>query len=488
MAQKKVGFSNTSSIQGDRLIINNGLTSSITFNYVGANNLTFRLPLVDGSANWALVTDGAGNLSFGTVSGVGNVNGTGTAPKLAYWTGTSSLGSSLLEEGSGQLLFPGGSVTTPGVSFINDGNTGMYRSGADTVGIAGGGSLLANFTSNGVTTGAVTYTNVDGSAGQALVTDGSGNTSWSSFQGAQGVTGATGSQGETGATGSTGAQGPQGIQGPTGSIGATGANITDGYVSGETLVLEDSTGYTFSVSGSILGPTGAQGPQGIQGPTGAQGIQGATGGVEAQFLYQSGEIVGASFSGSPTLYADIAFVGSFTASYTVNLESAEPRDWTVEAKTSTGFRIKSNSSTSFTHSVYWNALENSSTTYGAFVGAQGPAGSTGAQGIQGATGATGSTGAQGSEFTPSASTGLVIAFTSSLIYNSPSSPGTSSITDNLTGAKIGIIQKVYHQYTSEPSYPAGWVKLGGGSYSNATLNVIYCEWVTGTRVEYWIIN
>jgi len=75
-----------------------------------------------------------------------------------------------------------------------------------------------------------------------------------------------------------------------------------------------------------------------------------------------------------------------------------------------------------------------------------------------------------------------------LIYNSPSSPGTSSITDNLTGAKIGIIQKVYHQYTSEPSYPAGWVKLGGGSYSNATLNVIYCEWVTGTRVEYWIIN
>ena len=105
MAQKKVGFTNTSNVQGDKLIINNGLTSSINFLFTGGSTLTFSLPKTDGSAGWAIITDGSGRLSFGTVSGAGNVQGTGTTPKLAYWTGTSSLGSSLLEEGSGQLLF-----------------------------------------------------------------------------------------------------------------------------------------------------------------------------------------------------------------------------------------------------------------------------------------------------------------------------------------------------------------------------------------------
>jgi len=144
--------------------------------------------------------------------------------------------------------------------------------------------------------------------------------------------------------------------------------------------------------------------------------------------------------------------------------------------------------------VSWIAVELTNSIIGAIVGATGPQGPQGIQGIQGATGsqgeigATGSTGSQGPEFTPSSTTGVAIAFTSSLVYNSPASPATGNITDNLTGAKIGIIQKIYHNHSVAPTVPAGWVKLGTGAYTTSTLNIIYAEWVSGTRVEYWIIN
>jgi hypothetical protein len=84
-------------------------------------------------------------------------------------------------------------------------------------------------------------------------------------------------------------------------------------------------------------------------------------------------------------------------------------------------------------------------------------------------------------------TGTVAQFVRPLTYNSPASPGTTNITDNLTGARIGIIQKMYHQNGTAPTFPAGWVLLRG-VYSTTLLNIIYCEWVSGTRVEYWIIN
>lgn len=408
MAQKKVGFSNTSYIQGDKLIVNNGTTASINFTFAGPNGLTFSLPTSDGSAGYSLITDGNGNLSFGTVSNQGNVQaptGGGTNPYLTYWTGSYSLGDTGAQYSPGQILFPGGSSPAPGVSFILDSDTGMYRVADNQVGFAGGGSLLGKFSSSGVTVGSVTYTNVDGTAGYALVTDGAGNTYW-------------------------------------------------------------------AFNGGVTGPTGPQGD------TGATGPQGATGGVENQFMYQSGTISGASFSGTPSYY-DVTFVGSFTSSYVVSVDSSATRDWTIYNKTATGFRLSSESTSAFTETVYWNALEVSSLTLGAFVGAQGPAG------VDGATGATGQ---NGTEFVPSASTGTVIAFTSSLIYNSPASPATASITDDLTSANIGIIQKIYHQYTSEPTYPAGWVNLGLVPYDTSNLNIIFAEWVSGTRVEYWIVN
>lgn len=85
-----------------------------------------------------------------------------------------------------------------------------------------------------------------------------------------------------------------------------------------------------------------------------------------------------------------------------------------------------------------------------------------------------------------ATTGAVISFIVPQIYNSVASPSTSNITDSLTSAKIGIVQKIYHNHTVAPTFPAGWVKMGTATYTTSTLNVIFAEWVSGTRVEYWI--
>jgi hypothetical protein len=85
-----------------------------------------------------------------------------------------------------------------------------------------------------------------------------------------------------------------------------------------------------------------------------------------------------------------------------------------------------------------------------------------------------------------ATTGSVISFVVPQIYNSVASPSISNITDSLTSAKIGLVQKIYHNHTVAPTFPAGWVKMGTATYTTSTLNVIFAEWVSSTRVEYWI--
>lgn len=125
----------------------------------------------------------------------------------------------------------------------------------------------------------------DGFAGQALVTDGFGNLTWSEAgggagtQGPQGAVGATGPQGAAstvpgpmgpqGAQGVQGAQGndaemigpqgPQGVQGPMGLTGPKGDDGADSTVAGP------------------QGPQGANGSAGVTGATGPQGAQGAQG-------------------------------------------------------------------------------------------------------------------------------------------------------------------------------------------------------------------
>lgn len=85
-----------------------------------------------------------------------------------------------------------------------------------------------------------------------------------------------------------------------------------------------------------------------------------------------------------------------------------------------------------------------------------------------------------------ASTGSVISFEAPVVWNTPASPSASDLTDDLTNAKIGYIQKIYHNKSVAPTVPAGWVLIGTGTYTTSTLNIIFAEWVSSTRVEYWI--
>jgi hypothetical protein len=83
-------------------------------------------------------------------------------------------------------------------------------------------------------------------------------------------------------------------------------------------------------------------------------------------------------------------------------------------------------------------------------------------------------------------TGTVIEFVQAQQYGTVASPETGNITDDLTGAKAGLIQKIYHNSGTPPTVPAGWVKITPNVYVASVLNIIYCEWVSSTRVEYWL--
>jgi hypothetical protein len=83
-------------------------------------------------------------------------------------------------------------------------------------------------------------------------------------------------------------------------------------------------------------------------------------------------------------------------------------------------------------------------------------------------------------------TGLLIDFQIQKIFNTAITPATGNITNDLTNAKLGIVQKIYHNSLIAPSMPAGWVLVGGGIYVPGVLNIINAEWCGGTRVEYWV--
>lgn len=87
-----------------------------------------------------------------------------------------------------------------------------------------------------------------------------------------------------------------------------------------------------------------------------------------------------------------------------------------------------------------------------------------------------------------ASVAADISFVIPQIFNSPASPKSGNVTNDLTGANIGIVQKIYHQQGGVPSFPAAWVLVGTGGYVGGTLNIIYAEFVSAIRVEFWIVQ
>jgi len=91
-------------------------------------------------------------------------------------------------------------------------------------------------------------------------------------------------------------------------------------------------------------------------------------------------------------------------------------------------------------------------------------------------------------FDPATSTSASIAFTKPTIHGNATTALTADITNDLTNAKLGIVQKIYHNHSSAPSVPGGWVKVGENDYITGTRNIIYAEFAEGTRVEYWIVH
>jgi hypothetical protein len=119
--QKKIGF-----VEGvanaDSLNIHNGLTASTLFVFEGDNDLTFNLPIADGTNGQALKTDGAGNLSFGTVA-VSSTSGTSGTSGANGITGTSGTS---------------GNTGTSGTAGVNGtSGTSFYGTTSGTSGVSG---------------------------------------------------------------------------------------------------------------------------------------------------------------------------------------------------------------------------------------------------------------------------------------------------------------------------------------------------------------
>lgn len=82
-----------------------------------------------------------------------------------------------------------------------------------------------------------------------------------------------------------------------------------------------------------------------------------------------------------------------------------------------------------------------------------------------------------------------ITFDVPKIFFNFAAPTTATLTSNLTGAKKGVVQKIYVNHATNPvTSLSGWVNIGTGAYTPSVANIIFAEWTDGSRVEYWIVK
>jgi hypothetical protein len=179
-----------------------------------------KVSISGGTAGQSLVTDGAGGLSWTTITGATGATG---------------------PQGPQGIQGPKGDTGSQGPQGLK-GDTGA--TGA---------------------TGATGPQGIQGLKGDTGAT------------GAQGIQGPQGLKGDTGLTGPTGATGPQGIQGLKGDTGATGATGATGPQGPQGL--KGDTGAT-----GATGATGPQGIQGLKGDTGATGPAGPAGSFDGSLI------------------------------------------------------------------------------------------------------------------------------------------------------------------------------------------------------------
>lgn len=129
-----------------------------------AQNTVYYWPSNYGSPDFVLTTDGSGNLIWKSVSGVGGLTGSGTAGRVAKWTGASSLGdSSIVDNFSGTSLTidSSGNVTIAN-NLIVSGSGGvtasLYTSNAAlTIKSSAGNDIILDPSSGKITLSAGSY-------------------------------------------------------------------------------------------------------------------------------------------------------------------------------------------------------------------------------------------------------------------------------------------------------------------------------------------
>jgi hypothetical protein len=162
----------------------------------------------------------------------------------------------------------------------------------------------------------------DGTSGQVLATDGSGNLNWSSTS-----TGTSGTSGAAGAAGSSGTSGTRGSSGSSGSSGTAGTSGTSG-----------NTGAAGS-SGSS-GSTGTSGTSGTSGNTGASGTSGSSGTAGT-----AGTSFSSPYSGNFNGTSGQSWISSYGATTAINWNNGNVQTRTLAASETFTFSNPNNGAT-----------------------------------------------------------------------------------------------------------------------------------------------
>lgn len=261
-------------------------TVNITGDSVTINNLV--QPNVDGTAGQALITDGNGNLTFGTVaSAYGDsdvqsyLSAQGFATQADIVAAITDSAPATLDT-LNELAAALGDDPNFATTITNSLATKADSSSLSTVATSGNYTDLTNRPTIALNGTDLTYdgTTIDLSGAGAVGPQGpQGNVG---AQGAQGVsvTSATVTAGNLIISLSNSAsidagnvQGPQGVQGIQGNAGSDGVSVNTAVINSDDLIIGLSNATTIN-AGNVRGPAG---PQGIQGPQGSQGDAGSDG-------------------------------------------------------------------------------------------------------------------------------------------------------------------------------------------------------------------
>jgi hypothetical protein len=398
-------------------------------------------------------TGGTFNVLFNTVTGL-----TSTGTISANTISTSSLSATTLTVNgvniTGDTFVTGGTYSAGTITFRNNQNTTFPVTGLTQPFTGGTVSGATNFTSG------LTATTISATTYQNLPTD-------------VRVTGGTYSGGTTIFTNNTGG---------TFSVSGyyTGSTDNNQYVTGftynnNTFTIGDNSGNTFNATVNTVTGVTVNGNLTVTGNTSLKGLTATTiSATTYQNLPVSGVTGGTGISAT-------------TSNGVVTITNTSPNQ-TVTISGGTNIQIAGtypNFGVNFTGTTGGGGGDYLPLSGGTVSGATNFTNGLTANTISGGTYV--GDGSQLNVANPS--TGTTITFTAGTIYNSPTSAATGNISGDTTNAKIGIVQKIYHNDSVAPTFnPSGWVKLGSSIYLVSTLNIIYAEWVSGTRVEYWIVQ